>query len=65
MIAASARRVVPLAVGVVAVVCFLPALGGEFLNWDDRENLVLNTGYRGLGWAQLKWMGTATVLGHY
>jgi hypothetical protein len=65
MIATAARRMVPIAVFGLAVVCFLPALGGEFLNWDDRENLVQNTGFRGLGWAQLRWMFTATVLGHY
>jgi hypothetical protein len=62
---AAAMRLVPLAVFGLALVGFLPALGGEFLNWDDRENLVQNTGFRGLGWAQLRWMFTATVLGHY
>lgn len=61
----AARRLIPLAVFAAALVSFLPALGGEFLTWDDQENLVHNTGYRGLGWAQLKWMFTATVLGHY
>jgi hypothetical protein len=62
---APARRLVPLAIFVVVVLSFLPALSGQFLDWDDRENLVRNTGYRGLGWAQLRWMATATVLGHY
>ncbi len=61
----AARRLIPLAVFVAAAVCFLPAIHGEFLTWDDQENLVHNTGYRGLGWAQLWWMFTATVLGHY
>jgi hypothetical protein len=33
----------------LTVVAFLPALDGQFLNWDDEKNLVTNQGYRGLG----------------
>ena len=44
---------------------FLPALRGEFLNWDDSVNFVANPHYRGLGWAQIKWMLGATLMGHY
>jgi tetratricopeptide (TPR) repeat protein len=55
----------PVAVAVLSFVAFLPALRGEFLNWDDFSNFVNNEGFRGLGWAQLKWMWTATLLGHY
>ncbi len=62
---ATARRFVPLAIFVVVFLSFLPSLNGQFLDWDDRENLLRNTGYRGLGWAQLRWMLTTTVLGHY
>jgi len=61
----TARRFAPLAIFVIVFLSFLPALDGQFLDWDDRENLVRNAGYRGLGWAQLKWMFTTTVLGHY
>lgn len=61
----TARRLAPLAIFVIVFLSFLPALDGQFLDWDDRENLVSNSGYRGLGWAQLKWMFTTTVLGHY
>ena len=46
-------------------VVFLPALRGEFLNWDDSVNVVANPYYRGLGWPQIKWMLTATLMGHY
>jgi hypothetical protein len=44
---------------------FLPALQGEFLNWDDSVNLVANPHYRGLGWPQITWMFTTTLMGHY
>ena len=50
---------------VLTVVAFLPALDGQFLNWDDEKNLVTNEGYRGLGWAQLRWMVTTTLMGHW
>jgi len=40
---------VPL-VFLIAGVVFLPALRGEFLNWDDSVNFVANPFYRGLGW---------------
>jgi tetratricopeptide (TPR) repeat protein len=46
-------------------VVFLPALDGQFLNWDDDINFLNNQGFRGLGWAQLRWMWTATWMGHY
>ena len=58
-------RVLPLLVAVLAFVAFLPALDGAFLNWDDDRNFLWNTGYRGLGLAQLRWMFTATWMGHY
>ena len=44
---------------------FLPALRGEFLNWDDSVNFVANPHYRGLGWSQISWMFTTTLMGHY
>ena len=44
---------------------FLPALRGEFLNWDDSVNFVANPHYRGLAWPQIKWMLGATLMGHY
>lgn len=56
---------IPVALGTLAAVPFLPALNGEFTNWDDQANFINNEGYRGLGWSQLRWMFTSTLLGHY
>ena len=44
---------------------FLPALDGQFLNWDDEENFLRNEGFRGLGGPQLRWMFTTSLMGHY
>ncbi|MDP2701739.1 MAG: hypothetical protein Q8P98_06695 [Candidatus Rokubacteria bacterium] len=54
-----------LLVSALAFLPFLPTLGGQFLNWDDGINFVTNPGFRGLGWAQLRWMATTTLLGHW
>lgn len=35
---------------------FAPALRNGFVSWDDEFNFIRNPHYRGLGWAQLKWM---------
>ncbi len=59
------RRFLPIAVAVLSLVAFLPALHGQFVNWDDQANFAANEDFRGLGWPQLKWMWTATLLGHY
>jgi Flp pilus assembly protein TadD len=55
----------PTAIALVALVTFLPSLRGEFLDWDDHVNLVRNEGYRGLGWPQVRWALTSTLMGHY
>jgi hypothetical protein len=44
---------------------FLSTLDGQFLNWDDDINFLGNQGFRGLGWGQLRWMWTETLMGHY
>jgi Flp pilus assembly protein TadD len=49
----------------VTFVTFLSTLGGQFLDWDDHVNLVQNEGYRGLGWPQVRWAFTSTLMGHY
>jgi hypothetical protein len=61
------RRVLVLAllVGAVTMLSFWPALDGQFLNWDDDENFLRNESYRGLGPAQLRWMFTTSLMGHY
>ena len=58
-------HVLPLFIFAAVLVCFVPALDGQFLNWDDDINFLDNHGFRGLGWAQLRWMWTGTLMGHY
>jgi protein O-mannosyl-transferase len=58
-------RALPGMIFVAVFVAFLPALSGQFLNWDDHINFVGNQGFRGLGWAQLRWMWTTPLMGHY
>src|SRR5512132_3584283 len=57
--------VLPIGLLIMTMIAFLPALDGQFVNWDDEMNLVTNEGYRGLGWAQLRWMCTTTLMGHW
>lgn len=54
-----------LAIGLVAVASFLPALGAGFVQWDDHYNFASNPHYRGLGWSQLHWMVTTAWSGHW
>ncbi len=56
---------VPTAVAVLTFVAFLPALGNDFVSWDDDRNFLLNPNYRGLGLHQLRWMWTTFHMGHY
>ena len=44
---------------------FSSALPGHFQQWDDVVLLVDNPAYRGLGWANLRWMFTTNLMGHY
>ena len=57
--------IAPALVGLATLLVFLPALGNQFVNWDDEVNLVSNTQFRGLGWDQLRWMFGNTLGGHY
>jgi tetratricopeptide (TPR) repeat protein len=52
-------------VAAVTMVTFLPALWNDFVNWDDLGNFLENPHYRGLGWANVRWMFTTAHLGHY
>jgi tetratricopeptide (TPR) repeat protein len=54
-----------LLIAAVTLAAYWPALGGEFLIWDDNQLLLHNPDYRGLGWTQLAWMATAHPLGHW
>jgi hypothetical protein len=59
------RPLLPGVVFLLAVLPFLPVLRAGFLNWDDDYHLVENAGIRGLGAAQLRWMFSTTLGGHY
>ncbi len=52
-------------VAAVTVVTFLSVLRNDFVNWDDVDNFLKNSQYRGLGWANIRWMFTTAHLGHY
>jgi len=58
-------RVIPWAIAGVTFAVFAPALLNGFVEWDDHVNLLKNEDYRGLGLTQLRWMFTATLMGHY
>jgi protein O-mannosyl-transferase len=55
----------PVASALVTLAVFWPVLGNQFLDWDDDVTLVNNPEFRGLGWANLRWMLTATLMGHW
>jgi protein O-mannosyl-transferase len=55
----------PCVIFAAAFLTFLPALSADFVNWDDYDNVVNNTGVHGLRTAQLQWMWTGAVLGHW
>jgi tetratricopeptide (TPR) repeat protein len=55
----------PVLVALFSLVAFLPALGNQFVNWDDYETLVDNPRYRGLSPSHLGWMFTTFHMGHY
>src|SRR5437879_9776902 len=54
--------VAPLALALVTFAVFAPALSNGFV-WDDAANIVTNPHYRGLGWAELRWMLTTHLMG--
>jgi Flp pilus assembly protein TadD len=60
-----AWRATPFALALVTTVVFAPVLRAGFLDWDDPINFLENQHYRGLGWPQLRWMLTASVMGHW
>ena len=60
-----ARWLVPVLIFLATGAAFVPALRNEFVDWDDTAVLLENPHYRGLGWAQLRWMFTAFHVGHY
>jgi len=61
----STQGLLPLLVVLLITTAFLPVLRADFVSWDDDENFLKNPHYRGLGWAQLKWMFTTAPMGAY
>jgi hypothetical protein len=59
------RAMIPFGVAAVTALCFLPALSGTFLNWDDNVNFLDNPAYQGLGREQVRWAFTSVSFGHY
>ena len=59
------EREIALALVLAVVVVFVHGLYNEFVQWDDPINLVNNKNFRGLGWEQIRWMFSATLMGHY
>jgi protein O-mannosyl-transferase len=55
----------PVAVALLTLGAFLPALENGWVDWDDRENFLDNPDWLGLGPSQLKWMWTTHLMGHY
>ena len=45
----TARASIPIAVAALSVLCFLPALSGSFLNWDDNVNFTGNSAFQAIG----------------
>jgi tetratricopeptide (TPR) repeat protein len=55
----------PLLVFLVTFSVFLPSLGNDFVGFDDAENFLENSDYRGLGGSNLRWMFAEFHSGHY
>lgn len=52
-------------VSLLTFICFSPALSNGFVDWDDDVLLVRNTGFRGLGWPQIRYAFTSFLTGPY
>src|SRR5438046_1262955 len=52
-------RSIPFALAAVSFLVFSPALLNGFVEWDDYMNLAENSGFRGFGAKQLRWMFTS------
>jgi hypothetical protein len=59
------QRLTPLAIALVTFAVFAPTLGFGFVDFDDPRIIASNPHFRGLGWPQLRWMATATLMGHW
>lgn len=59
------RWALPAGLALATLITFSPALRAVFVNWDDDVNVVYNPAIRGLGTANLHWMFTTALGGHY
>ena len=53
---------IPLAVAVAAFLCFLPALSGGFLTYDDQALLTDNAAFLRGAWRDPRWLLTTAIL---
>jgi len=60
-----AAGAVPIGIALLTAAVFLPVLRAGFVDWDDPTNFLDNPHYRGVGWRQLRWMLSASVMGHW
>jgi len=56
---------IPLALAVITIAVFSPALWNGFVEWDDQINLYKNPDFRGLTWPQIRWMFSNVLMGHW
>ena len=56
---------VALMLGLLGFLAFVPALGNDFVAWDDPDNFIDNVGFRGVGWRNLRWAWTTMIIGVY
>jgi hypothetical protein len=63
--AARLERLVPLALALLTLAVFAPALALGWVDYDDDTNFLRNPHYRGLGPTQLRWMLTGVTMGHW
>lgn len=54
-----------LALSVLTLAAFIPVLENDFVGWDDDQNIVRNSSFRGLSFKHLSWMCTTSAAGHY
>jgi protein O-mannosyl-transferase len=64
-LASVVRRLLPVAIPLFVLVAFWPTLQADFIQWDDDANFLHNPHFRGLDWANLRWMLTTFRMGNY
>lgn len=57
------QRALPPAIALATFAAFAATVQFGFVDFDDPRLITGNPDFRGLGWAQLRWMATATLMG--